>query len=186
MSGPITAPARATEASPDRLVILEVDELHAAASYRNMFIICWTGDTKPGAAARLIQPMSRLGEQFPDGIGLMQVVGATTGPPSSEARGALSKLLQAGSEIILCSTLVVPGVGFRMAAARAFATGLIMLARLRFPHEVYARVAEAATWQVTLLPPGKRPAMKAHDLIAAVTELQKKQTDLALRPRMRP
>jgi hypothetical protein len=185
MSGPNIAPARAAEALPDRLVIVEVDEHHAAASYRNMFIVCWTGDTKPGAVARLIQPMVRLGEQFPDGIGLMQVVSASTGPPSSEARGALSKLLQAGSEYIRCSSLVVPGVGFRMAAARAFATGLIMLARLRFPHEVYARVAEAATWQVTLLPPGKRAAMKAHDLIGAVNDLQKKPTDLPLRTRPR-
>lgn len=186
MSGPNIAPARAAEATPDRLVVVEVDEHHAAGSYRNMFLICWTGETKPGAVARLIQPLARLAEQFPEGIGLMQVVGAKTGPPSSEARGALSKLLQAGSDTVVCSSLVVTGVGFRMAAARAFATGLIMLARLRFPHEVYARVAEAATWQVALLPPGKRAAMKPHDLIAAVNELQSKSAEPPARLRPRP
>src|SRR5262245_49463821 len=120
MSGPNIAPTRAAEATPDRLVTVEVDEHHAAGTYRNMFLVCWAGETKPGAVARLIQPLSRLGEQFPEGIGLMQVVGATTGPPSSDARGALLKLLQAGSDIVLCSSLVVTGVGFRMAAARAF------------------------------------------------------------------
>jgi hypothetical protein len=151
---------------------VDLDLNHVAAVWRNMFVVYWLGETNPGAVARVTQHLQRLAAQFGTGIGLMQVVGATTGPPSSEAREALAKMLKGGSAYIVCSSLVVPGVGFRMAAARALATGLIMLARPSFPHEVYSTVEEAAIWHCSLLPPTGSSPVTPSDISSVVRTLQ--------------
>jgi hypothetical protein len=162
----------ARNASPADFKLLEVDPNHAAGIWRNLLVVYWLGDTRPGAVARLTQPMLRLGAQFEDGIGLMQVVGPKTAAPTSEARAALATLLKAGREVIVCSSLVVPGVGFRMAAARGLATGLIMLARPPFPHEVYATVEQAAEWQCTRLPRHKSGPPRPDQVLSVVDALR--------------
>lgn len=159
-------------ATPVTPKIVDVDLNHVAGVWKNMLVVYWLGETNPGAVARVTQHLQRLGAQFSTGIGLMQVVGATTGPPPSDARDALAKMLKSGSSFIVCSSLVVPGVGFRMAAARALATGLIMLARPNFPHEVYSTVEEAAIWHCSLLPPTEGPRVAPSDIVSIVKTLQ--------------
>jgi hypothetical protein len=156
------------------MALVEVDPNHAAATWRNLFVVYWLGETKPGAVARLRQPLIKLGEQFKDGIGLMQVVGPKTVAPGSEARNALANLMKGASDIIVCSSLVVPGVGFRMAAARALATGLVMLARPPFPHQVYATVEQAAAWQSSVLPPHGLDAVQPRQILSVVEFLRKR------------
>lgn len=167
--------------TPADFALAELDPDHAVATWRNLLVIYWLGDTTPGAVIRLIQPLQRLAQRYADGVGLMQVVGAKTAAPSAESRAAIAKLMSAGAQSIVCSSLVVPGVGFRMAAARALATGLIMIARPPFPHQVYATVEEAAAWQCTLLPPGPHASPVPRDIIGVVRVLRGKLEEPARR-----
>ncbi len=174
--------ARPSPTKPQRVEttgirLLEADREHAACTWRNLFVVYWLGETTPGAVARLHQPLLRLGQQHPEKLGLIQVVGASTAAPPSEARDALAKFLKAGGEVIACSALVVPGVGFRMAAARALATGLVMLARPPFQHQVYATVDQAASWLSSVVPSLEGPPMQAREIVAVVTNLQNRVQD---------
>lgn len=151
--------------------MIEVDEHHGAATWQNLFMVYWNGETKADAVTRLIRPLLSLKSQAPAGIHLIQVVAAKAGPPSSEARAALVALLRAASPGTIGSTLIVPDVGFRMAAARAFATGLSMLVRLKFPHEVYASVERAAARHCDLAASHPADPMAPWQIVAAVEEL---------------
>jgi hypothetical protein len=172
MRGPHALPIR--KPSPPEVSLVEIDPNHVAGVWRNLLVVYWLGTTTPGAVTRLKQPLLRLGEQFPDGVGLMQVVGPKTQAPDSEGRAALVHLLKSCSTVIVCSSLIVPGVGFRMAAARALATGLIMVARPGFPHEVFDTVERAAVWQRQLLPPRGEVQAEAEEIVEVVNFLRSK------------
>ncbi len=114
-------------------------------------IACWRRETRATAVQLLAKLVAQLGKAHPSGIGLMQLVSASARPP--EARAELSQLLETSAQWVRCSSLVVVGEGFRMAAARALAATLIQLARPPFPHKVFASVEQAATWHRQVLPP---------------------------------
>jgi len=101
----------------------------------------------------------------------MQVVASSAGPPSGAARSALANMFRTVSHGIIGSSLVVPGVGFRMATARAIATGMIMLARLRFPHEVHSSVERGAAWHASLHSNGDAP-FQTRNIVLTVHSLE--------------
>ena len=164
-------PAATRQFSPIQLAMVEMDEHHGAATWQNLFMVYWNGQTKADAVTRLTRPLLDLKAENPSGIHLIQVVAAKSGPPSNEARTALVALLRAASSGTISSSLVVPGVGFRMAAARAFATGLIMVVQLRFPHEVYASVERAAAWHCDFLASHAARSIAPWQIVAAVGQL---------------
>src|SRR5690606_30899909 len=145
-------------------------ERYAVATCGNMVVIIWRGQTLVAAVARarsvLVETLAHGSGKF----GLMQVVEQGAPPPDSAARDALADLLAAGRGRLACSSLVYPGTGFWAAAARAFVTGLTMLARPGFPHVAFATAAEAADWHVQHLAdqPGTPSRADICDTVARV------------------
>jgi len=67
-------------------------------------------------------------------------------PPPSEAREAVAIFLRSAAGKVRMSAVMHEGFGFRAAAVRSVVTGLSMLVRLPYPHEIFATVEQAANW----------------------------------------
>jgi hypothetical protein len=157
-----------------------VDERYAVATCGNMVVIAWRGETRVAAVARaksiLLDAFSRGHGKY----GLMQFVERTAPPPDGEARDALGGMLAAGRGYITGSSLVYPGTGFWAAAARAFVTGLQLLARPGFPHVTFPTVGEAADWHRQLLVNEEATPTRA-DICESVARIQAAFEQLDLR-----
>jgi hypothetical protein len=152
-------PAREETGASDlhAVIYLERTPEHVFAHWRNLVVAYWIGRTNSSAVLRLNTALTRLGEEFKEGIGLIQVVHEKAPAPESTSRSALQAMLRDQSDIIACSSVVSPGVGFRAASVRALITGLVMLARPKFPHLIHATVEETAKWHAEHLPGGSVP-----------------------------
>jgi hypothetical protein len=152
-------------------VVLEVDRNHAVGSWGNLLIIVWRGVTHIVALERATEYLAALIAAHPEGIGLLQVAEMTAPPPDGAVRQGVARMLASGRGHVTSSSLVYSGTGFWMAAARAFVTGLTMLSRPGFPHEVFATVDEAAQWHSRLLPRADERFMGQLEIAHATEEL---------------
>lgn len=126
------------------------DREHCRGLLPNLVVAHWFGETTLSAVHGLDTLVRKASTRYPDGICLIQVVSAGAAMPSAEARAELAALLRRGSALV-GSAVVMPGVGFRVATARAVVTGLAMMVRPPFPHVVHASVADAIAGFIPLL-----------------------------------
>ncbi len=159
----------ATNPSLPRVVYGDVHCI--AGTFHNVAIVVWDNDTQTEALRMVTDMLTRLGAQFPAGIGLVQVVGERHPALRAEARAELNKMLKAGAGHIRCSSLVFEGHGFRAAAVRGIAAGLMMLARVPFPHHVFGDLQPALDLQLAHLPPST-PRLERAALHRAVDTLR--------------
>ncbi len=131
----------------------------------------WFVHTTATAVDRLTDVLRATRSHHDHPIGLIQEVTLTATQPDTEARKALNTMLQLGPGVIRCSSIVVPGVGFRVAWIRAFISGLAMLARPGFPHVVFDSIDQAAQWQQHLLEGADVDPPKSTQLVDAHEEL---------------
>ena len=160
-----------TQASPPNVV--HADEHCILGTFRNLAIAIWHNDTHIEALRILGGVLPRLAAQFPDGIGLVQIVGEQHPPLRADARGELNRVLRGASSCIRCSTVVFEGQGFRAAAVRGIAAGMVMLMRVPFPHRVFGSLSLALDTQVANLPLGK-PKLDQARLTQAITSLRQR------------
>lgn len=155
------------------LEILESTDDHAIAKWRSVGLYVWRGTTTVRAARELARTIGLAREADPRGPGvLLGVVEAGTPPPSSEARAALAESLESGAGYVRASALVFEGEGFQASMVRAVATGLALLARTDFPHQVFADVASASDWLERRTRAVGAPRYQAAELQAALRELR--------------
>jgi hypothetical protein len=140
-----------TKTSPPRVV--HEDAHCTAGTFQNVGIVIWRDDTEAASVRIVGQMLGRLSSQFPAGIGLMQLVGEGHPPLRAESRAELNRVLRSGATSIRCSTLVFEGQGFKAAAVRGIAAGLVMLKRVPFPHQV-VNLQTAVDMQIAHIPPG--------------------------------
>lgn len=147
------------------LKIHVVDGQHVVATHANMIFIGWRGETRLPAIADAKKILLETFAGTKGACGLMQFVEVGTPPPSSAARAALADMLACGRGRIVCSSLIFPGTGFFAATARAFVTGLTLVARPGFPHTVFPAVHAAAEWHIQLL--AKEQALTHNEICAS-------------------
>jgi hypothetical protein len=167
---PKTSPARQVFGEDMNAVICVERTLeHVFGSWRNLMVAYWIKQTNPAAVLRLNTALGRLGSEFESGIGLVQVIHEKAPAPDGISRSALQAMLRDKSDIIACSSVVSPGVGFRAASVRALITGLVMLARPKFPHVIHATIEDTARWHAEHLP--SRVAISAGEIHRAIRSL---------------
>jgi hypothetical protein len=115
------------------------------ASWCNVAIAVWRVYTLVPDIEAVSSMLTRLSAKHPQGLGLVQVVEVGAIVPVADARTALARMLRDGSHFIRCAAVVYLGTGFGAAAVRGVVTGLHMLSRHDFPHEVKDSVRDAAT-----------------------------------------
>jgi hypothetical protein len=151
----------------------------SATWWQSVAIVVWRNETL-AEDVRAVSAMLSSADR-PHGIALLQVVEPSFTSVNSEARAALSEMLVQGRSYIRFSAVVFCGTGFKAAAVRAIATGLGMVVRRGFPHEVFAGIEEACGRLIAnVATPGRSEPM-AWDLVNAVERARKCGTDFSLR-----
>ncbi len=156
---------------PSDLVVLAVDSDHAIARCENLIIVLWIRETRPDAVHRVGELVRSSRKERGELCGLIQVALPGAANPEQAAREALIQLVRSSKGSLVASAVVYPGEGFLMAAARAFVSGIAMLARPGFPHLVFPTRTEAADWLSRILPLTGGSYWTARELIAAIDQL---------------
>lgn len=129
---------------PDGVEVVEVDQNHVLATFRNMVICVWLGETRSADVDAASTALAEVARRHPRGVGLVQVIESGARSLNADARGALASLLNRGKEYIRVSAVVCDGEGFRSAAVRMIVSGLVRLSNPGFSHHVYADTKSAA------------------------------------------
>lgn len=157
----------------DRLEVIEATRDHAIGQWRGVALYVWRGATTVRAAGLLERVFDRVRELVPDGPGVvLGVVEAGAPPPPAEARTALAHTLGRGHGYVVASALIFEGDGFSASMVRAVATGLAMLARPGYPHQVFAEVGAGTAWLERELKRAGKPRYSAGELASVLHELR--------------
>lgn len=133
----------------DRFEIVHGDAHCAIGTVANVVLAIWREETWPLTVRILGAEIKRLqARQKTSGVGVIQILEDGIKPLGGDARAEFSKILQAGQDYILCSSVVFEGDGFRAAAIRGIVTGLALFSRTPFPHTVFSNVEAAVGWHM--------------------------------------
>lgn len=124
----------------------EVTQDHIIMSWDRCLGLVWKGETTVAGMESYTAVYRELSLRFPSGIYLLTVVEQNAPMPSPEAREAVAVFMKQGAGRIRMSAVVHEGAGFRAAAVRSVVTGFAMLAKVPYPHRVFATVEQAAKW----------------------------------------
>jgi hypothetical protein len=116
--------------------IYEQCSTHAMASWDSVFVVIFRTDTTAEAIRTLRRESAKLARANPKGIFLLTIVQQGAPAPAQAERNALADYLRSAAGYIRGSAVIIEGQGFRSAMVRGVATGLTMLARQPFPHQV--------------------------------------------------
>jgi len=107
----------------------------------------WRGEPTMAGIDAAAAMMSAARASTPGDSGVMLgVVEEGTPPPPSHVRRALAEVMHGGQGFFCASALVFEGTGFQASMVRMVATGLALLARQPFPHQVFAPIPDAPLW----------------------------------------
>lgn len=123
--------------------LIRANDDHACGTCGPFFVLVWRRETwqedvEHGSTA-LHAFAARAGRK----VHLMQVIEPRALAPSKQARDALGDMLRSASQFVEASSVVHEGTGFHASLARGVVTGLVMLARPGYPHQVFASVEAA-------------------------------------------
>ena len=121
------------------------DPNQVLAVWRNVAVALWVRETQLTAVAAIGAVLAELtsgGRR----AALLQIADLGATFPSAEAREAITLLLKRHSSSLLASAVVFEAEGFKGAAARAVVSGIALMSRLPYPHEIFASVPAALDW----------------------------------------
>ena len=151
--------------------IIELTDDHIVATWQNVVILVWKRETTTAALDALRKAHDQVAAKHEGAVFLLTIVEERAPMPPSATRDALAGFLKMLERSVELSAVVHEGAGFRAAAVRSVVTGVSLVARLPYPHKVFATVAEAAAW----FGPNSRRNLKAWHpkaLIDSVAELR--------------
>lgn len=140
---------------------------HAFGRVGGALLYTWRGETLVSSADAL---GALVDAHHP--LMLFGVVEPGSPPPSNDARKALAALLQRGNGSVRASAVTFEGTGFQASMVRAIATGLALVGRPAYPHQVFATVPEACSWLGDRLGDAAKP-LTTSALAAAMTALRR-------------
>ncbi|MET0344484.1 MAG: hypothetical protein ABW252_25950 [Polyangiales bacterium] len=159
--------------SPTQLEMVELEEHHVLATFRNVAIAVWVDDVRVEAVQRAQQMVGKLASSWSDDIAFVQVFGEDVRYVDAPARQALNALLQSGSGAIRDAPVVYEGSGFGAAAMRAIITGLLVPRSYGFSHRVYSRVEDAAL-SIARTMEKREPTRHARELCEALERIRER------------
>lgn len=119
------------------------DEHVTLASWRDLVVIIWKGETRVEAIERSEEQLALLAPRFPGGLWMLTIVEEQAPAPAADARQALSGLLARAAPFVRCSSVVFEGSSFRASLVRSVVSTLVLLSRIRFPHRVFGTLEQA-------------------------------------------
>jgi hypothetical protein len=151
-------------------------EDHAVGTWRNVVILVWRRQTTVDgvrAAEKVYQHLSGL---CPGGVILLTIVEESAPAPPADARRDLARWLASCSGRMILSAVVHEGAGFRGAMVRSVVTGLALVAKLPYPHKIFATVAEADAWYRANSPLAR--SWRDGELVDVTDDLRRRAADV--------
>jgi len=130
-------------------VIHDLTDDHMVLSWERCVGVVWKRETTVAGVAKTEKVFRELYQRHSSGLYLMTIVEEGALMPNAEARETVAVFLRSVAGKLRMSAVVHEGSGFRAAAVRSVVTGLSMLVRLPYPHEIFATVEQAAKWLST-------------------------------------
>lgn len=153
-------------------MIHDVEKDHLMVTWKNVVVAIYKHETTVAGVASVKRVYNTCAAAHPGGVFLITIVEQGAPMPPSEVRDLLANFLEVGSGKTLMSAVVHEGSGFRAAAVRSVVTGLAMLARLSYPHQVFGSVEVAARWFASASASG----LNADELAEAIAEARSRAT----------
>jgi hypothetical protein len=139
---------------------------HVVLTWNDFIFAVFKHETTLDAVRTIQRVYDELAAKFPKGVYMVTVVESGAPMPATEVRTALADFLAGGAGRTRRSAVIHEGVGFRAAAVRGVVTGLAMVARLPYPHKVFATATEASGW----LAIGHEDGVDPNDFIDALLD----------------
>ncbi len=151
-------------------MIHDVAKDHLMVTWKNVVVAIYKHETTVAGVASVKRVYNTCVAAHPGGVFLITIVEQGAPMPPSEVRDLLANFLEGGTGKTLMSAVVHEGSGFRAAAVRSVVTGLAMLARLSYPHQVFGSVEVAARWFASA------SGLNADELAEAIAEARSRAT----------
>jgi hypothetical protein len=135
----------------NQAVISVLCDDHCIATWRHCLIAIWRRTTTNQGAAALRESLSKLTAANPGGVGIIAIIENHAAAPDADARRALAAAFRDHAPSIRAAAIVHEGTGFRGAAIRSIVTGVSLLIRPGYPHNVTASVDAGASWLAPLI-----------------------------------
>jgi hypothetical protein len=116
------------------------------ATWKNVVLLVWRRETSVDGVRAAQKVFGALADVCASGVFLATIVEENAPAPSADARKELARFLTSCSGRMILSAVVHEGAGFRAAMVRSVVTGLALVAKLPYPHKVFATVTEADVW----------------------------------------
>jgi hypothetical protein len=153
-------------------VVCAHDADYCIATWYNMFVVIFRKETRMDVVQALPAHLKPFAAAHPHGIGLLTIIEQHAPAPPSEVRAAVARFLSNCAGTVKASAVAFEGTGFRAAMVRGVVTGVNLLARLPYPHQVFATVPDGANWLSRTAREVKDFAIDSPGLIAAVADLR--------------
>jgi hypothetical protein len=150
--------------------VIWVSSRMCAASYGNIMVACWREQVTPEDVRALFPVTDAMLVRYPGGLGTMSLVEQGTFA-TDEAREVGGRQMYDLGDRLLCTSSVLLGAGFWIAAARASTALIGLLSRRARPTRLTSSIADAAGWQAPLLGEPDGAAIDAVALEAFADEL---------------
>lgn len=138
-------PPGGSSGSTARVNVLQ--DNHCVATWHRFLIVIFRHDTTVEAINDVRHALEKL-ESTEKSVALLTIIEPNAPPPSSDVRDAMAAMLAEFGRVIKYSAVAFEGSGFRAAVVRGVVTGLTLLARMPYPHKVFAGVDDAAQWMI--------------------------------------
>ncbi|MFO0756040.1 MAG: hypothetical protein U0359_06095 [Byssovorax sp.] len=124
---------------------------HCLATVGSLVVLIWGRETTEAGIAHLAKTIADLARLSPSGVALITMVSEDSAPPAAPNRSALASALKASGTVdnkpgLVRSAVIFEGKGFVAAMVRGVVTGLQLLQRFPFPHQIFDSPESALAW----------------------------------------
>lgn len=149
--------------------IKALDDNHCIATWHNVLIQVWRGNTTAKAVTKLSMVSRDFMQRCPNRICSISVVERTSPPPDAEIRGKLAAFYKEHAPKMHIAVVVAEGGGFRNAIVRGVGLTLSTIAPRSLPFQFVGSVPEGAKSIAPHLP---RPARGTSGVEKAVSDVR--------------
>lgn len=120
---------------------------HAIAVWRNVVIVVFAATPVAAVAERMKGVVADVAREHPQGVGMLHVVDARSGPPpDQDARAQYVEMIRTHDDRFIAAAIVATGSGFVPSMVRSVTAGFALLTRPSFPMKTFSTVPDGASW----------------------------------------
>ena len=135
-------------ALPGEARVLASDGAHLAATYRNVFITAWWGDTTVARLKRVGELQEDVARRLSKGFVALALIRSSNTNLPADVRSEAERLSKTPAANMRAIAQVISGSGFAASMIRSVATGMQIVSRMPKPTKIFDTLDTAATWLV--------------------------------------